>query len=412
MSLELSIVKDYESILDEINEYRQKYGADKLVADLSDGNKLINIFCFLNKLMSMLKIPIITKDRDKNKSNIEIARNLQTKLDTLLQRVNNSIKINDVNNVTLIEYYKKYKCTKYLNYFNYKSLADKAREEFEVINKCVPIVMPAGSQKQIAAAKSVAKSAKADMPSKILSNAQGESAAGVSDLTRRYWDVSYTAKLPGSIFKFMELLPTIQAIDTNAGLSEMHLPIVGIIDIKNSKRYGVNDSPISREEYLQMQEKLHPCYISHINNGLVASITNSIVMCNPTEQFKAPQNVLNNMITNIDFAFVKTATNKYDVILGLTLQIRALLTKSLIGGNFDLESPAYREQYIIYYSIINNFIVHVENRLDAVIYGKDFPLEPEEFDNYKNTLVYKIGDIIYKYNLQKHLNRIARVFCF
>ena len=165
-------------------------------------------------------------------------------------------------------------------------------------------------------------------------------------------------------------------------------------------------------EYLQMQEKLHPCYISHINNKLVASIVGAVVMCNPTEQFKAPQGVLNNMTTNIDFAFVKTAANKRDVILGLTLQIRSLLTKSLIGGHFDLESPVYREQYIIYYNIINNFIVHVESRLDAVIYAKDFPLAPEEFDNYKNTLLYKIGDIIYKYNLQKHLNRIARVFCF
>lgn len=425
MSLEATIVKDYESLLSEVNVYRQKYGADALVADISDGDKMINVFCFLNKLSSMLKIPIITKDRDKNKQNIELARNLQTKLDTLLQRANNSIKINAVDNNSLIEYYKKYKCTKYLNYFNHKNLADKAREEFDIINVCVPIFRPISgvvNKSKLAVvvsttdtAAALSKKGESALEKELATSVAVESSAAghdLSELTRRYWDLSYTAKLPGSIFKFMELLPKIQEIDSAAGLSEIHLPIVNVIDVKNSKKYGVNEVDMSREEYLQMQEKVHPCYISHTNDELVAGIMSAIVLCNLTEQFKAPQNVLVNITTNIDFAFVKTAATKRDAILELSLQLRALLTKALIGGTFDLESPVFREQYIIYYNIINNFIMHVETRLDAVIYKADFPLEADGYENYKNALVYKLSDIIYKYNLQKHLNRIARVFCF
>jgi len=419
MSLEATIIKDYESLLAEVNTYRQKYGADVLITDISDGDKLINIFCFLNKLSSMLKIPIITKDREKNKMNIEQARNLQTKLDTLLQRANNSIKINEVNNSTLIEYYRKYKCTKYLNYFNHKNLADKAREEFEIINTCVPIFRPISTKSAALKSKNNAgdnivaiNSIKEELATSVGKEKSAATEHDLSELSRRYWNISYTAKMSGSIFKFMELLPKIQEIDTSAGLSEIHLPIVEVIDVKNSKKYGINEAEINREEYLQMQEKVHPCYISHTNDKLVEGITSAIVLCNPTEQFKAPQNVLNNITTNIDFIFVKSAASKNDVILELTLQLRALLTKALIGGTFDFESPIFREQYIIYYNIINNFVIYIQTRLEAVIYQKDFPLAEGEYENYKNSLVYRLSDIIYKYNLQKQLNRIARVFCF
>ena len=419
MSLEATIIKDYESLLAEVNTYRQKYGADVLITDISDGDKLINIFCFLNKLSSMLKIPIITKDREKNKMNIEQARNLQTKLDTLLQRANNSIKINEVNNSTLIEYYRKYKCTKYLNYFNHKNLADKAREEFEIINTCVPIFRPISTKSAALKSKNNAgdnivaiNSIKEELATSVGKEKSAATGHDLSELSRRYWNISYTAKMSGSIFKFMELLPKIQEIDTSAGLSEIHLPIVEVIDVKNSKKYGINEAEINREEYLQMQEKVHPCYISHTNDKLVEGITSAIVLCNTTEQFKAPQNILNNITTNIDFIFVKSAASKNDVILELTLQLRALLTKALIGGTFDFESPIFREQYIIYYNIINNFVIHIQTRLEAVIYQKDFPLAEGEYENYKNSLVYRLSDIIYKYNLQKQLNRIARVFCF
>ena len=414
MSLEATIIKDYESLLAEINTYRQKYGADALITDISDGDKLINIFCYLNKLSSMLKIPIITKDREKNRLNIEQARNLQTKLDTLLQRANNSIKINEVNNSTLIEYYRKYKCTKYLNYFNHKNLADKAREEFEIINTCVPIFRPISTKSAAVKSKNdaVVSTLKEELATSVGKEKSAATVHDLSELSRRYWNISYTAKMSGSIFKFIELLPKIQEIDPGAGLSEIHLSIVNVIDVKNSKKYGINEAEMSREEYLQMQENIHPCYISHTNDKLIESITSSIVLCNNIEQFKAPQNVLTNLTTNIDFEFIKTVPTKRDAILLISLQVRALLTKALIGGTFDFESPIFREQYIIYYNIINNLILHVESRLDAIIYQKDFPLAEEGYENYKNGLVYKLSDIIYKYNLQKQLNRITRVFCF
>lgn len=364
------LIKQIGVILQKVNDYRKSVGLSELQPFSIDDDKLNLVYlnCFITRLLTIIRIPVMSESRDENVARMNTTRELITELNDWIQKAKIALDIlPELSANRAFDLYNKYHCEHFLHLIKPSEMNELYERRFNLVR-------------------------------------------GEGETICRYWHKDYLNYSP-HVFLYESKIPVIEKLPKNSGLSKRVIDAFSMIDIDHNKdlpRYNVTKD---------LDGSMHPAFISAYNMRINSLIRGKVKLCSSVES-KMRIQVNESLLSTLKYINFIDCESYDDFLDSLMNSCKKMFIDASVSKGLDKKSEEYREEYITASSVINEMIkrirVSVDREYNIVIKQEpriQFPISLENQIIVKSTLNRVIDVGIKNANLTKLHQILTRNIC-